>query len=143
MSGHIDPTRAQFDAFKGLDRDTPIDMLNLVKVHSKAAYPDEHAFGSKGLSGREAYAQYSEHSAPVLARVGGQIVWRAAFETTLIGPDGEAWDIMFVARYPNAHAFLAMVSDPEYQRAVVHRQAAVTTSRLIRTASLPETASFG
>ena len=32
-----------------------------------------------------------------------------------------------------AHAFLAMVSDPDYQRAVVHRQAAVETSRLIRT----------
>ena len=44
---------------------------------------------------------------------------------------------MFIAAYPDAHAFLAMISDPEYQVAVAHRQAAVRTSRLIRTQSLP------
>jgi hypothetical protein len=30
-----------------------------------------------------------------------------------------------------------MVTDPEYQHAVVHRQAAVMNSRLIRTTPLP------
>ena len=71
--------------------------------------------------------------APILAKVGGSILWRGAFELTLIGPQDEAWDAVFIAEYPSAHAFLAMVSDPDYQRAVVHRQAAVKTSRLIRT----------
>ncbi|MFC6759102.1 DUF1330 domain-containing protein [Sulfitobacter porphyrae] len=55
---------------------------------------------------------------------------------TLIGPQDENWDAMFIAAYPNAHAFLAMVSDPEYQRAVIHRQAAVRSSRLIRSTPL-------
>ena len=39
---------------------------------------------------------------------------------------------MFIARYPNAGAFLEMVTDPVYQDAVKHRQAAVLTSRLQR-----------
>lgn len=139
---HIDPTRAQFDAFKGLDRDTPVEMLNLVRFRDLANYPGDHELARDGLSGAEAYALYGRHTAAILARVGGSILWRAGFETTLIGPEGEAWDAMFIARYPSAHAFLAMVSDPAYQRAVIHRQAAVATSRLIRTAPAQPKAHF-
>jgi len=131
---HIDPTRAQFDAFKALNRDHPVDMLNLVRFRDLANYPGDHDLARDGLTGAEAYALYGKHNAAILQQVGGKILWRARFETTLIGPAGEAWDAMFIARYPTAHAFLAMVSDPNYQRAVVHRQAAVATSRLIRTA---------
>lgn len=55
-------------------------------------------------------------------------------ECVLIGPAEERWDAAFIAVYPNAAAFLEMVTDPDYRRAVVHRQAAVQTSRLIRMA---------
>ena len=142
MTGYIDPERAQFDAFKGLDRDQQIDMLNLVRLRDMANYPGDHEAARDGLTGAEAYAAYGRDSAPVLARVGGSILWRGAFDVTLIGPQDEAWDIMFIARYPSAHAFLAMISDPEYQAAVVHRQAAVETSRLIRSRALPLTEGF-
>lgn len=142
MTGYIDPERAQFDAFKGLDRDQQIDMLNLVRLRDKANYPGDHEAARDGLTGAEAYAAYGRDSAPVLARVGGSILWRGAFDVTLIGPQDEAWDIMFIARYPSAHAFLAMISDPKYQAAVVHRQAAVETSRLIRSRALPLTEGF-
>jgi uncharacterized protein (DUF1330 family) len=37
--------------------------------------------------------------------------------------------------YPDAAAFLAMVTDPEYKPVVVHRQAAVRDSRLVRFSS--------
>lgn len=133
MTNHIDPDRAQFDAFKALDRETPLNMLNLVRFKDLANYPGDHELARDGLTGAEAYALYGKHSAPVLKKVGGSILWRGAFEATLIGPLDEAWDAMFIAAYPNAHAFLAMIADPDYQRAVVHRQAAVKTSRLIRT----------
>jgi uncharacterized protein (DUF1330 family) len=53
-------------------------------------------------------------------------------QTVLTGPADEHWDTVFVAHYPSASAFLAMVTDPEYREAVKHRQAAVATSRLIR-----------
>ena len=32
MTSYIDPDRDQFEAFKALDRDMPIEMLNLVTV---------------------------------------------------------------------------------------------------------------
>lgn len=140
---HIDPTRSQFDAFKDLDRDQPIEMLNLVAFNDLANYPGDHELARDGLTGAQAYGLYGRHSAPVLDRVGGTILWRGTYQTTLIGPADETWDTMFIARYPTAHAFLAMVSDPEYQRAVVHRQAAVRTSRLIRTVPADRGGSFG
>ncbi|MCZ4254375.1 DUF1330 domain-containing protein [Sulfitobacter sp. PR48] len=136
MSDFIDPDRAQFDAFKALDRDAPLNMLNLVAFNDLANYPGDHELARDGLTGAQAYALYGRHSAPVLARVGGSILWRGQFDMTLIGPQDENWDAMFIAAYPNAHAFLAMVSDPEYQRAVIHRQAAVRSSRLIRSTPL-------
>ena len=131
---HVDPERAQFDAFKALPRDTKIHMLNLVRFKDKATYPADHPLAGKGLSGAEAYANYGKDSGPVFQRVGGSIVWRGSMEAMLIGPDGEKWDAMFVAEYPNSGAFMEMVTDPVYRQAVVHRQAAVETSRLIRTA---------
>jgi len=143
VTGNIDPDREQFEAFKALDRDTPIEMLNLVAFNDLANYPGDHELARDGLTGAQAYASYGAQTAPILQRVGGEIIWRAGFECTLIGPADEAWDAMFIARYPNARAFLAMVTDPDYQKAVVHRQAAVRTSRLIRTKGDAPGAAFG
>ena len=76
-------------------------------------------------------------------RVGGRIVWRGRPEQVVIGPPDERWDIAFIARYPTAAAFLEMVTDPGYRVAVLHRQAAVDDSRLIRMAELPSSDDFG
>jgi len=40
MTGHIDPTRETFAAFRADDRPGPIHMLNLVRLRAHAAYPD-------------------------------------------------------------------------------------------------------
>lgn len=130
----VDPSRENFDAFKALPRDTPIHMLNLVRFRDRAEYPDEHPLAGKGLTGADAYAEYGRASGPVFARVGGLVVWRGQMEAIVIGPVDEKWDAAFIARYPDAAAFLQMVTDPEYRVAVVNRQAAVLTSRLIRLA---------
>ncbi len=143
IAGHIDPTRAQFDTFKALQRDHPIDMLNLVRLRTRARYPDDHEFAGRTVSGDEAYSSYGRETAPILQRLGASIVWRGSFQSILIGSEGERWDRVFIARYPTAHAFLAMVTDQEYRRAVVHRQAAVRTSRLIRCAPAESGAKFG
>ena len=127
MPNYTDPERDQFDAFKALPRNKPIMMLNLVRFRDNAAYEDD-----REVTGAEAYAAYGRESSPVFSRVGGSIVWRGAPELMLIGPPEKRWDLAFVARYPTAGAFLEMVTDPEYQVAVRHRQAAVLDSRLIR-----------
>ncbi len=133
---YVDPTRAAFDLFKALPRDTPINMLNLIRYRDIAAYPDGHDHAGKGWTGARAYEEYGATSAAIFERLGGRIVWRGRFETVLTGPAEEHWDAAFIAAYPNAGAFLAMVTDPDYKLAVVNRQAAVATSRLVRFAPL-------
>lgn len=128
----VDPSRENFDAFKALPRDTPIHMLNLLRFRDMAAYPPGHALADKGLTGRQAYAEYGRTSGHVFARVGGSILWRGTMEAMVTGPSGKNWEMAFIACYPNAAAFLEMVTDPEYKIAVINRQAAVLTSRLIR-----------
>ena len=132
MSGYIDPGREQFEAFKALPRDTPIHMLNLIKYREIASYPADHPDHGRGLTGRQAYREYSRAIAPILARVGAARQWGGGkLECIVTGRAGE-WDDAFVMGYPNAAAFLEMVTDPEYREHVVHRTAAVSDSRLIR-----------
>ena len=128
MAHHIDPERKQFEAFKALPRDEPVMMLNLLRFRQQANYDD-----GRDVTGADADASYGRGSAPVFRRVGGEIVWRGRPEVTLIGPQDERWDLVFIARYPTAGAFLEMVTDPVYREAVRHRQAGVLDSRLIRT----------
>lgn len=130
--GFIDPSRANFDAFKALPRDEPIHMLNLLTYRDVAAYPAGHEHAGKRWSGRRAYEEYGRISGPIFRRVGGGIVWRGAFQCMVTGPDGLGWDDGFVAQYPSAAAFLEMVKDPDYQQAVVNRTAALIDSRLVR-----------
>ena len=135
MSHHIDPERAQFEAFKALPRDVPILMLNLIRYRDVADYGD----GASDISGAEAYRRYGETSGPIFSRVGGEIVWRGRPELVLTGPLDEQWDAAFIARYPHAGAFFEMVTDADYREAVKHRTAAVLTSRLIRMGEVAST----
>ncbi len=138
MTGHIDPTKEVFAAFRANDRAGPIHMLNLVRLRERAAYPD-----GRDATGAEAYAAYARESEPVFSRLGGRVVWSAKFELMLIGPGEERWDRMFIAEYPSVAAFVEMIRDPVYREAVKHRQAAVEDSRLVRTQPGEAGAGFG
>lgn len=129
----VDPGREAFEAFKRLPRDHPVEMLNLLRFREWASYPAGHPAAVQRISGAEAYRSYSHETATIFAGVGGTIIWSAVPEVLLIGPAGERWDTAFIARYPTAAAFLGMITNEKYRRAVIHRQAAVETSRLIRT----------
>jgi len=138
MDGFTNPTRKSFGAFRALPGSEPVHMLNLVRLRDKAVYED-----GREATGAEAYAAYGRESGPIFAGLGGRIVWSGAFELMLIGPEDEQWDLCFVAEYPTADAFIAMVKDPEYQKAVVHHTAAVSDSRLVRTKPRTPGAGFG
>jgi len=138
MTGHIDPTKEVFAAFRANDRPGPIQMLNLVRLHAQAKYPD-----GRKATGWVAYESYGRESGPVFERLGGRIIWQGKFELMLIGPSTERWDHCFIAEYPSVAAFAEMIRDPVYREAVKHRQAAVEDSRLIRTAPLPAGKTFG
>ena len=99
MTGHIDPTKEVFAAFRDNNRPGPIHMLNLVRLHAQAKYPD-----GRKATGAEAYASYGRESGLVFTRLGGRIVWQGKFELMLIGPSEERWDHCFIAEYPSVAA---------------------------------------
>ena len=127
MERFVDPDKERFGLFKDLPREGRIHMLNLVRLKEMAVYED-----GTMVTGSEAYGAYSRESGPIFQRLGGRIVWSGSFELTLIGPADERWDLCFIAEYPSAEAFISMLRDENYRKAVRHRQAAVLTSRLIR-----------
>lgn len=143
MSGHIDPDPQAWAIFKSLPRDTPIHMLNLVKLRAVADYPEGHPDHGKGLTGLDAYRAYGRTTAPILRRLGGRQVWAGKPQVMVTGPQSEAWDLAFIAEYPNAKAFLAMVTDPDYREFVKHRTAGVVDSRLLRLDPLTPGEGFG
>ncbi|WP_299192861.1 DUF1330 domain-containing protein [uncultured Erythrobacter sp.] len=129
---HIDPSPQNWEAFKNLPRDEPIHMLNLLLYRDLAEYPEGHEHAGKGWSGRRAYEEYGTTSGPIFRRVGGEIIWRGAFQTMVTGPSERGWHDGFIAQYPNAGAFFEMVLDEDYKFAVQNRTAGLLDSRLIR-----------
>lgn len=127
MTAYIDPTPEQFARFRAVERAGTVHMLNLVRLRELAVYPD-----GRQATGKDAYSAYASEAGPVFARVGGRQFWLGRFEHMVIGPESERWDLVFIAEYPSADAFVQMIRDPEYREAVKHRQAAVEDSRLIR-----------
>jgi uncharacterized protein (DUF1330 family) len=129
---YIDPDREAWEVFKGLPRDQPIQMLNLVQLKPQAEYPKGHPDHGKALTGLDAYRAYGRTTAHIFARVGGRQVWAGKPQVMVTGPGSEAWDLAFIAEYPTSEAFIAMVRDPEYRELVKHRTAGVADSRLLR-----------
>lgn len=138
MTEYLNPERDQFEAFKALPRDVPVNMLNLLRFKDETTYPDGEV-----VSGKEAYRRYGEASGPIFAGVGGKIIWRGEMEAMVIGPNDKRWDLAFIARYPTAHDFLAMIANPDYQAITHHRTIALEDSRLIRFGELPVGDGFG
>lgn len=128
----INPSREQLSAFaEDMPADTPILMLNLLRFHPQASYPADSA--QEPCTGREAYARYSRTALNKVRGVGGEVQLLATAHATLIAPQDEHWDQVLLVRYPSPAAFLAMLADPEYQAATLHRNAALADSRLIGT----------
>ncbi len=138
MGKYVDPTSERFGEFRGLSDDGPIHMLNLVRYRKHAVYPD-----GREATGAEAYAAYGSESGPIFRGLGGKIIWSGDFRLMLIGPEEEHWDACFIAEYPNADAFVSMIKNADYQKAVIHRQAAVDDSRLIRLTPRKSGSGFG
>ncbi|MBS0429738.1 MAG: DUF1330 domain-containing protein [Proteobacteria bacterium] len=126
----IDPTRDSFkDLFAKVPADGPVVMLNLLAFRDEAADPPE----APRRSGRTAYAAYAEAVAPLLARVGAQVLWAGEARHGLVAPPGEHWDEVLLVAYPSRDAFVAMLKSADYQAIVHHRTAGLRDARLIAT----------
>ena len=114
------PNDDQMEEFLETGNDEPIYMVNLLKFKDKAEYPDKR---ETDLSGREAYASYSEEVQHHLARVGAKAIFGADVKRLMLGEVEELWDSVAIATYPNRKAMLDMISDPDYIKSAQHRVA--------------------
>jgi uncharacterized protein (DUF1330 family) len=65
--------------------------------------------------------------------IGGEMFWRSQVSGSLITPAGEAWDEAMLVKYPSIEAFIEKLAMPDYQKATVHRSAALADSKVIAT----------
>jgi len=131
----IDPLPEQVQALVAdAADDSPVVMINLLRYRDRAEYPQ--GSDAAPCSGREAYERYGALVLPMLGEVGARVLWRGKPRQTVIGPASEHWDEVLLVHYPSRAAFLTMVGRADYQRAVVHRRAALADSRLIATATV-------
>jgi len=129
---YITSTEEAYAAMQVLPMDQTIQMLNLVRFKEVADYDPETGFADKGWTGEEAYAEYGRNVSPILTASGGKPIYAGTPQLSLIGPEHEKWDAVFIIEYPNVQSFLGFVSDPDYISHAFHRTAAVADSRLIR-----------
>jgi uncharacterized protein (DUF1330 family) len=117
----IDPTPEQVAQLTQLPDDGPIVMINLL------------AF--KQSDGVRSYERYGELVQPFVEKAGGKILHFGAARQLVIGEGGRAWwDAIGIVEYPSVAAFLAMVTNPDYQAIHVHRAEGLERAELIATA---------
>lgn len=113
-----------------LPRGRPITMLNLLRFRDKADYGAGDT--QPPCSGKEAYFErYATAVTPMVMALGARIVWSGVARGHPVCPDDERWDDILIVEYPDLDAILGLFGDPEYQRHVVHRTAALEDSRLV------------
>ena len=124
----IEPRPNQIqEAISRIPRGVPVVMLNMLRFRDMAKYPDRKST----ISGRDAYAEYSKKAIGHLKKVGAKLIWFGEARASVIGPQDEYWDQVFLVRYPSVEKFIEMIESESYQEIVTHRSAALKDSRLI------------
>ena len=132
----VEPTPAQLAVIAGLDADSPVVMLNLLRFRVVADYSGHPNLAPEApISGADAYQRYGEAAHPHIVAAGATVAYLGNCSPTVIGPADEQWDVIILVRYPTPAAFIDMVSTAEYRTLSGHRTAALADSRLIPTTS--------
>lgn len=125
------PTAAQFRAFRDDPHDGPVAQVNLLKFRIRAEYPPGDREHGTDISGREAYARYSEAFSAAMDEVGGVTLLLGDTERYFIG--GGDWDGVLVNQFPNRQAFIAVLNHRDYKDMARHREAGLLCQELIVT----------
>lgn len=128
----IDPTADQVRDLRDHGPDGAIVMLNLLRFLDRARYPEGHP--DSGSTGREAYARYQHaFTVTVGATSGAEVLFEGPVDRVFIGdPAAHRWDACLIVRYPSRRHFLAMMADPAYRDALVHRYAGLERTLLLQ-----------
>jgi uncharacterized protein (DUF1330 family) len=116
----VTPSAEQVAALSQLPKDVPIVMINLLEF--------------KRPDGARNYARYAGEVRVHLERVQGRVLYVGQQQQMVIGRGEQAWwDSIIAVEYPSVDAFLAMVSDPDYEAVHGHREAGLQRAELIAT----------
>lgn len=135
---YLEPTReaGRNLALRGIEGS--VVMLNLLRFRDVADYSAHPELAPDApISGSEAFRRYVRHTLPFLRESGGELVFLGAGGPFLIGPDGEAWDLVMLVRQSSVRTFLAFEEHGAYRAGLGHRTAAVEDSRLLPLTELP------
>lgn len=132
-TGGVNPTREQLDALLRLDADGPFQFLNLLSYHDVARYPDGHELAGQGTTGAEAYGRYGLVAFAHVTKRGGRLALYNDVDQVAIGSEATRWDQVATMEYPDVGAFVDMVRDPDYQSALVHRDAGLADTLVLVT----------
>lgn len=114
------PTPEQFKAFFAAEEDGGFIMVNLLKFHEKAQYPDG---SNPEMSGSDAYMIYGVAVGDHIKRVGARPLTKGLVTGLMLGEVEELWDMIALVEYPSLKAFQTMVMAPDYQEIARHRDA--------------------
>jgi uncharacterized protein (DUF1330 family) len=120
VENHLRPNGAQMAGFADGASDGPIYMLNLLKYRDKAEYADGR---DTKLTGRQAYAVYTQGVRELLQEFGGSLTLKASVKRLTIGEVEELWDDVAIAMYPSRAAMLQMMQSEKMQDVGQHRAA--------------------
>ena len=125
---------------QSLPLEAPVAALNLFQFNERAQYqPGDPEFETPAanVTGREAYDRYSASAGKVLAALGGRVVFSTAVDQIMIGPSDPEWDLAAIMYFPTREAFMAMLSDPDFQAESRHRKAAMANHYMLHLAGDP------
>lgn len=129
------PTPEQAKAFFSDKEDGAFVMVNLLKFHDKAQYPDR---SNAEMSGFEAYMIYGAAVGDHIRRVGGRPLTNGLVTGLMLGEVEELWDVIALVEYPSLKAFQTMILAPDYQEIARHRDAGLAGQLNIKIKAAPE-----
>ncbi len=133
--GGINPNESQLRTLLQSGHEGPLQFVNLLAYRGRADYPEGHELAEARLSGAEAYGRYGAIALGHVLRRGGELTLYNDVYQILIGQTGR-WDQVAVMQYPDAAAFVDMIRDPDYQAALLHRDAGLAETVILVSRSL-------
>ena len=130
---HVDspgnPNAEQFRRLLSANLEGPLHFVNLLAFKEMAEYPTDHPLANEQLSGAQAYNNYGAVALEQVLKRGGRLVTLNSVEQQLIGANRQ-WHQIATMEYKQVNAFIEMLLDPEYQAALVHRDAGLEATEV-------------
>ncbi len=118
----LDTNSEDLQAFMGQPEAGPVVMINLLRFRERT---------ESGEAGVDVYARYALNAAPLVASVGGKLIWQGQPTHLIVGEDVDRWDKVLMVESPSRAAVAQMVSDPRFQEVQKDRHDALEETVLI------------